>query len=131
MVLIRFGRQTKVTCILNSVGPGGRGVLEGLDTLTEKGVILFLDETKEPVDVTEKLLVVVIPEPVMVVVTTRAGSEPKRNDILWRPGKVESAMQLGEKEGDDAIVDRPSDRVALEGVEGNNGEADLEDFFHK
>lgn len=70
-----------------------------------EAAVVFLIESKESIDVTKELLVVMFANPVVVVVSSRSGGKTKGDHILRSPGKIKTAMQFSQKEGNNAIVD--------------------------
>jgi hypothetical protein len=62
--------------------------VEWLDRVAENASIVFLSETKESVDVTEKLLVIMTAVTMVIMMTTTASSKAKGDYILRSPRKV-------------------------------------------
>jgi hypothetical protein len=63
-----------------------------------------LIKPKEAIDMTKKLLIIVLANPVMVMMPSRSSGETKGNHILRSPGKVEPAMKFGEEKGNNDVV---------------------------
>jgi hypothetical protein len=75
---LRIGRPRDI--VLN--------IVQWLHRVAKNGPVILLGESKQSVDVTEKLLVIVTAIAMVIMVPSAASSKSERNDILRRPRKV-------------------------------------------